>query len=265
MRLSSVLSDIFGASGREILEGLKNGKTVEEILETTENKRLQKRKQEIIDAARGSLSETDMFLLKEMGQTIDALTVQIHSIEERMAELVDKKALEIICSVPGVGALSGATILAELGDVTRFHNGRQVASWCGFAPFVSQSAGVTKIGGITKQGSHWLRRVMVEVAHVAVRMDCRFKGMFWRISDRKCKKVAYVAVARKLLTIIWHLLLNDEMYVEEGFSKSATTLARSITVVKSDGYSRGSVKSDLSLDERVSIFSRTMKAVSDDG
>jgi transposase len=67
----------------------------------------------------------------------------------------------------------------------RFGNGGQVVSWCGFAPFVFQSAGVTKIGGITKRGSRWLRRVLVEVAYVAVRMDCRFKDMFWRIAYRK--------------------------------------------------------------------------------
>jgi len=264
MRLSSTLSDIFGTAGREILDGLKTGKSVEDILKTTKNKWLQKKKQEIIDAARGALSEIDMFLLKEMQQTIDALTVQIHNIEKRMAELVDNDALEIICSVPGVGKLSGATILAELGDVTRFSNGRQVASWCGFAPFVFQSAGVTRIGGITKRGSRWLRRVLVEVAHVAVRMDCRFRDMFWRIASKRCKNVAYVAVARKLLTVIWHLLVMGELFVEEGFSKASVVLAVRSSVVKS-GYSRsGGEGGGLSLGDMAGILGRAMKAVSDD-
>jgi transposase len=146
-----VLSDIFGKAGKEILTGLMQGKTVEDILKTTENKYLKKHKQKIIDAAKGALSETDMFLLKQMSRTIEALTIQIHEIALRMAELVDKDALEIVMSVPGVGKLSGITILAELGDVSRFGNGGQVASWCGFAPSVFQSAGVTKIGGITKE------------------------------------------------------------------------------------------------------------------
>jgi transposase len=137
LRLSSVLSDIFGKAGKEILTGLMAGKTVEEILKTIQNEHLKKRKAEIIDVAKGALSETDMFLLKQMSRTIEALTSQIKELEMRMAELVDKRALEVICSVPGVGRLSGATVLAELGDVSRFGNGRQVASWCGFAPFVS--------------------------------------------------------------------------------------------------------------------------------
>jgi transposase len=258
MRLSSVLSDIFGKAGKEILDGLMAGKTVEDILKTTQNKHLQKQKQEIIDAAKGSLSKTDIFLLKQMSRTIESLTVQIHELEVRMAELVDERALEVICSVPGVGRLSGATILAELGDPSRFGNGGQVASWCGFAPFVSQSAGVTRLGSITKRGSRWLRRVMVEVAHVAVRMNCRFKDMFWRIASKRCKNVAYVAVARKLLTVIWHLLLNDEVFVEEGFSK------KSIAVVKSrisDDSSKG-----LSLDDVSGVLGCVVKLVSvDDG
>jgi transposase len=254
MRLSSVLSDIFGKAGKEILDGLMSGKTVEDILKTTENKHLKKRKQEIIDAAKGSLSEVDMFLLKQMSRTIESLTIQIKEIEERMAELVDKAALEIICSVPGVGRLSGATILAELGDVSWFGNGGQVASWCGFAPSVSQSAGTTKIGGITKRGSRWLRRVMVEVAHVAVRMDCRFKDMFWRIASKRCRKVAYVAVARKLLTVIWHLLAMGELYVEEGFSKRSSE--KSVD-------SRGGGSGGLSLDVMVGVLGRVMKLVFD--
>jgi transposase len=217
LRLSSVLSDIFGKAGKEILNGLMQGKTVEDILKTTQNERLKKRKQEIMEVAKGALGETDMFLLKQMSRTIEALTIQIHEIEIRMAELVDKDALEIVMSVSGVGKLSGITILAELGDVSRFGNGGQGASWCGFVPSVFQSVGVTKIGGITRRGSCWLCRVVVEVAYVAVRMDCRFKAMFWRITSRRGGKVAYVAVAMKMLTVVWYLLFNNEVFVEEGF------------------------------------------------
>ena len=260
MRLSSVLSDIFGKAGKEILDGLMQGKTVENILKTTQNKYLKKHKQTIIDAAKGALSKTDIFLLKQMSCTIGELTVQIHELEVRIAELVDKKALKIICSVPGVGKLSGATILAELGDVMRFGNSGQVASWCGFAPSVSQSAGVTRIGGITKRGSRWLRRVMVEVAHVAVRMDCRFKDMFWRITSRRGKNVAYVAVARKLLTVIWHLLCNGEVFVEEGFSKTPVRVKAKISDNDNDNDEGG-----LFLDGAAGVLGYVGRLVSDGG
>ena len=65
---------------------------------------------------------------------------------------------------------------------------------------------------------------MVEVVHSAVRSGGRFKEMFLCISVKKGRKVVYVVVARKLLTIVWYLLVNCEMYVEEGFSKKITVL-----------------------------------------
>jgi transposase len=117
----------------------------------------------MMDVAKGALGEIDMFLLKQMSYAIEALMVQIHELEVCMAtELVDKDALVIVCSVLGVGKLSGATILAELGDVARFSNGGQVVFWCGFAPSVSQSAGVARIGGVTERGLCWFRWVVVE-------------------------------------------------------------------------------------------------------
>ena len=201
-------------------------KTVEEILTNTENRFLVARKDELHEVAKGSLGEINMFVLDELTRSADTLTIQIRKIETKMEQIVNECDLKIVCSVPSVGRLSAATILAELGDPKRFSNGKQVAAWSGFAPSVCQSAGVTRFGGITKQGSRWLRRIMVEVAHVAVRMNCRFKRMFWRIVAKKGKKAAYVAVARKILTVIWHLLLNGELYVEEKFSK-ATILTRS--------------------------------------
>ncbi|MDR2202940.1 MAG: IS110 family transposase [Nitrososphaerota archaeon] len=79
--------------------------------------------------------------------------------------------MEVVCFVSGVGKLSGVTILAELGDVGRFDSDKAVVSWCGLAPCVYQSAGVTRLGHITKRGSRWLRRVLVEVVHSAVRSD----------------------------------------------------------------------------------------------
>jgi transposase len=105
LRLSSVLSNIFGKSGKEILNGPMQGKTVEEKLKTTQNERLKKRKQEIMDVAKGALSETDMFLLKQMSRTIEALTIQIHEIEIRMAELVDKRCFRGYLLCFGCGSI----------------------------------------------------------------------------------------------------------------------------------------------------------------
>jgi transposase len=221
IRLRSKLSDVFGRAGMEILNGLMTGKSVEYILEHTENKLLKSRCDEIKAVARGALSETDIFVLKQLTDMIKHLNDKVHEVEARIETLVNQGDLEIVCSVPGVGKRSAAAILAEIGDAKRFSSGKKIASWTGLVPSVYQSAGTFVLGSITKQGSKWLRWNMVEVAHAAVRVrDSRFRALFLRVMAKKGKKTAYVAVARKMLTIIWHLLVNGEKYVEDGFEKT---------------------------------------------
>ena len=224
IRLRSKLSDVFGKSGMEILNGLMAGKSVESILEHTESKRLKRRCDEIKAVAKGALSENDIFVLKHLTETINHLNVQIHDLEARIEMFTNKEDVEIVSSVPGVGAGSAAAILAEIGDAKRFSNGKQIASWTGLASSLHQSAGMFVLGSITKQGSKWLRWNMVEVAHAAVRVrDSKFRALFLRVVAKKGKKTAYVAVARKMLTVIWHLLVNGEKYVEEGFEKAVVS------------------------------------------
>ena len=119
-----------------------------------------------------------------------------------------------------MGRKSAAAITAEIGDAKRFADGKKIASAAGLAPSVYQSAGKCVTGEITKQGSKWLRRSMVEVARAAVRVrDSKLRTFYLRIKTRKGDKTAVVAVARKMLTIIHHLLVNGERYAEEGFEK----------------------------------------------
>jgi transposase len=226
IRLGSRLKDVFGKAGTEILNGLMAGKTVEAILEQTENKWLWEKSEEIKAVATGALSEEDIFLLKELTDTVNHLDGKIREVEARIETLVGvKDAAErdvaIVSSVPGVGRSSAVAIVAEIGDAKQFADGDHLASWAGLAPSVYQSAGKFVTGHITKTGSKWLRRIMVLVAHSAVNVrDSRFRAFFLRVKARKGKNTAYVAVARKMLTVIWHLLVNGEKYVEEAFEKS---------------------------------------------
>ena len=120
--------------------------------------------------AKGALSEYDIFALKHLTETIKHLEEQIHGLEAKIEMVANKEDIEIVSSVPGVGARSAAAILAEIGDAKRFSNGKQIASLKGLAPSVYQSAGSFVLGSITKQGSVWLRWSMVEVARAAVRV-----------------------------------------------------------------------------------------------
>jgi transposase len=97
--------------------------------------------------------------------------------------------------------------LAEVGDISRFASARQLASWAGLTPTVRGSDRVAHYGHISKEGSVWLRWVLCEAAQTAKR-DPQFAAGFQRIAQRRGKKIATTAIARKLLTRAWHLLTD---------------------------------------------------------
>ena len=131
---------------------------------------------------------------------------------ERMREDV-----EIAMSIPGIAFTSASSILAEIGNYHDFANGNKLAAWCGLVPTISESAEKRIMGSITKQGSKHVRRMLVQVAHAISRTrNSRLKSFFMRIKAKKGTKVAVVALARKVLCILHHLLVNREMYEESG-------------------------------------------------
>lgn len=220
IRLGSRLSDIFGKAGLEILEGLMEGKTINEILEHTENRWLRKREEEIREVVKGILSQSDIFILKQCVDMVRQVEEKVLEGDSRIEALVNERNVEIVASVPGVGRKSAAAITAEIGDPHRFEDGKKVVSAAGLAPSVYQSAGKNLTGGITKQGSKRLRRSMVQVARSAVKArDSRLRRYYLRLKARKGDKTAIVALARKMLVLIHHLLVNGEEYVEDGFEK----------------------------------------------
>ena len=123
-------------------------------------------------------------------------------------------------SIPGVGEFSALLLLAEIGDIHRFQDKRSLISYAGLAPWVRESADKRRSGGITHQGSAWLRWIMVEAAHAALRKSPVIRAWFERLCRRKPKKVAYVALARKLLVAVWALLHDGVMFAEERFART---------------------------------------------
>jgi len=123
-------------------------------------------------------------------------------------------------SIPGVGFTSASTLLAEIGDITDFKKPEQLAAWAGLVPSVYQSAGKLITGSITKHGSRHIRWILVQVARVIARgRNSKLKRFFLRVKSKKGSNVAVVALARKVLCILHHLLTNREMYQEEGINK----------------------------------------------
>src|SRR5712672_2908529 len=113
--------------------------------------------------------------------------------------------VKTLTTLPGVGQFTALVMLAEIGDISRFPNARKLASWAGLTPTVRGSDLTVRHGHISKQGSAWLRWVMNQAAQTAKRSP-EFSATYAAIAKRRGKKIATIAIARKLLTRAWHLL-----------------------------------------------------------
>ena len=107
--------------------------------------------------------------------------------------------------LPGIGRLTAMTLVAEIGDVSRFPTARKLCAWAGLTPTVRNSHRTVRHGHISKQGSRWVRFVLGEAAHVAKRYP-PFAHPYADISKRRGKKIATVAISRKLLARCFHVL-----------------------------------------------------------
>lgn len=130
-----------------------------------------------------------------------------------------RRPLAVLCTMPGVGLIHGLTILAELGDVARFRSRAAVSNWAGLVPVVRDSNHKRFAGHITRRGSAHLRATMTEAAWSAVRTGrCRRYGaIFNRIGRAKCKQVAIIAVARRMLEDAWMMLKRDDVFRDDVF------------------------------------------------
>ncbi|MDO9034951.1 MAG: IS110 family transposase [Methanoregula sp.] len=216
IRLCKCMKDIFSKTGYPILKGITAKKSQEEILEYLPAKS-RKHADKFFSAIPSDIPENNLLVLESALTMIDNINEQIKQVEERIKFLVNQRRheLRILMSIPGVGFIGATTLLAEIGNVHDFSNSDKLAKWAGLTPSVYQSANTNYTGPITKQGSPHLRRILVECSHAAVRSSGTLKNYFDKLRPGKCYKKAIVAVARKLLRIAWHLLVNDEVFIDD--------------------------------------------------
>jgi transposase len=223
IKLSSVLSDSFGKSGRHILDGLIKGKNIDDVIAGIPSKRVRNNGDQIRAEIKIGLDQIQVFLIQSHLDTIDCLTQKLDEIDLEIKQRIlgRKEDLKIAMSVPGIGFTAATTILAEIGNYRDFSTPDKLAAWCGIVPSVYQSADKLLTGSITKRGSKHIRWILVQVAQAAAKKKgSKLKKFFRRIKARKGHNVAVVALARKILCILYHLLMNQEMYQEDGVVKS---------------------------------------------
>ena len=223
IKISSVLSDIFGKSGKIIINGLLEGKNIDKILNMITSKKILQKEQELRQAVTNSLDPARILMIRTYLELIDKIESEIEILNKEIMSRIQKhkEDLEIAISMTGMGFASASTILAEIGNYKDFETAEQLASWSGLTPEVSQSADKLVTGSITKQGSKHMRRMLVQVAHAISRSkNSKLKRFFLRILAKKGKKKAIVALARKVLCILHHLLMNREKYQDTEMSKT---------------------------------------------
>jgi transposase len=148
-------------------------------------------------------------LYQELIKQIQPLTETIYGAAK------DDPIAKLLMSVPGIGAVVAMTIVAEVGDISRFRSYRNLASYAGLVPSLDASGGKQRMGSITKQGSRYLRTALVEAAHVIPRMKrCRLNPFFRRRIVRGGYRKAIVATAHKILKIVYYVWKNQTPYQE---------------------------------------------------
>jgi transposase len=164
---------------------------------------------------RGWLAELDLppvsrEIVTDCLAFIDALAPQIERIDgELRRHAKTDLRVKALTALPGVGQFTALVIVAEVGDITRFPSARKLASWAGLTPTVRGSDLTVRHGHISKQGSAWLRWVLNQAAQTAKRSP-EFSATYAAIAKRRGKKIATIAISRKLLTRAYHLLADAQ-------------------------------------------------------
>ena len=218
IKLASVASDVLGVSGRAMIRALIDGQDDPDRLADLAKRSLRGKIPELKLALHGRITEHHRFLLRALMDQIESLEGLIArfdaQIEQRMAPLVE--ATQRLRGIPGVGLQAAEVIVAELGtDMTVFPTAGNLSSWAGMCPGNNESAGKKRSGKTTK-GSQWLRTTLVQVAWAASHTkETIFSACYQRWAKRLGRKKALIAVAHKILVVIYHLLKNLTDYRED--------------------------------------------------
>lgn len=163
---------------------------------------------ELDDAGR-TIVNRYLELVDRLSDAVDASTKDLRKL---MRHPRWAKPAALLQTMPGVGPITSMTILAELGRIDRFKSRSAVANYVGLVPVLRSSNERTYTGGITKRGSKHLRAVLIEAAWEGSRRVPRYQDLFTRVSGRRGKKVAVVAVARRMVEDAWIMLRRDEAF-----------------------------------------------------
>jgi len=220
LKLGAVVSDVTGVSARAILAELLAGQTDPAILADLARGKLRHKREALEQALVSSLRSHQRFLIAEHLELIDHFDEKIARVSDEIGERLRpfEEDLERLDTIPGVGRRTAEVLLAEVGpDLSRFPSAAHLASWAGLCPGNHQSAGKRR-NGRTRPGNPWLRSALTESAQVVGRTrTSHLAAQFHRLLPRLGRKKTVLAIAHRILTIVYHLLRRGESFQNRGY------------------------------------------------
>jgi len=219
IKLGSVASEVMGASGRAMLEGLIAGEQTPEELADLARGQLRTKMPELREALRGHVRPHHREMLGLLLDQWLYLTTQMARVDAALEERMDpfQWAVSLLKTIPGISRLAAWTILAETGvDMEQFPSAGHFASWAGLCPGNNESAG-KRLSGTTPDGNRWLERVMCQVAWAASHTRASYyASQFRRLAAKRGTKRATIAVAHSLIETIYHILQRRQPFEDLG-------------------------------------------------
>ena len=173
------------------------------------------------------LPTSQRYLVDGLLTQLDLLGRQMEEVEGQLAQIGTlEPAVQKLMTLPGIDFYSAQVILEEIGDITRFPSEKKLSSYAGLVPRVAQSGNSLRMGHIHKQGPKALRWILTSCAQSAVKAPGKFQRLFRKWEKRLGKGKAIVAVAHKMLEVIFAMLARNESYSEERPERTQAKLAR---------------------------------------
>jgi transposase len=219
VKLASVVSDVFGESGRRMLKALSAGETDPWQLAALRDGRLTASRETLAAALHGKVTAHHRFLLSQHLRMIEHLEQTVTVFESQIEASLEpfRAALEQLVTIPGVSTTAAHVIIAEVGvDMSRFATAGHLRSWAGLCPQLHESAGKVMSRRL-RHGAPWLKTVLVQCAWAATRNKKNyFYAQFVRLRARRGPKKAIMAVAASILTTAYYLLRQQVPYRDLG-------------------------------------------------